>query len=129
MAIRLVVFDVGETLIDESRLWGEWADWLGATRLTFFAALGAVIARGEPHRNAFALVRPDIDLQVEMDRLSTEERFAEAEKEVSPRLRAWVEAARDKQIMRFSGTDVPYNAAIPAGRVLEFCEMSAEAKD
>src|SRR6266446_6422224 len=32
MAIRLVVFDVGETLIDESRMWGEWADWLGVPR-------------------------------------------------------------------------------------------------
>ncbi len=44
MTIRLVVFDVGETLVDESRMWGEWADWLGVTRLAFFAALGAVIA-------------------------------------------------------------------------------------
>jgi magnesium chelatase family protein len=69
-----------------------------------------------------------IDLQVEMDRLSTEERFAEEEKYVSPRLRGWVEAARDKQIARFRGTDIPYNAAIPAGRVLEFCDMTAEAK-
>ena len=39
-----------------------------------------------------------IDLQVEMDRLSTDERFAEAEQDVSPRLRAWVEAARDRQM-------------------------------
>ena len=45
MPIRLVVFDVGETLVDETRMWGEWADWLGVTRLAFFAALGAVIAR------------------------------------------------------------------------------------
>ena len=64
-----------------------------------------------------------IDLQVEMDRLSTEERFAEVEQDMSPRLRAWVEAARDRQISRFSGTDVPFNAAIPAGRVLEFCRL------
>jgi len=62
MAIRLVVFDVGETLIDETRLWGDWADWLGVTRLTFFAALGAVIAAGRHHNEVFDLVRPGIDL-------------------------------------------------------------------
>ena len=27
--IEAVVFDVGETLVDETRLWAEWADWLG----------------------------------------------------------------------------------------------------
>jgi HAD superfamily hydrolase (TIGR01549 family) len=61
MAVRLVVFDVGETLIDETRLWGEWADWLGISRLTFFAALGAVIEKGQHHREVFNLVRPGID--------------------------------------------------------------------
>ena len=62
MAIRCVVFDVGETLVDESRQWAEWADWLGVTRLTFSAALGAVIARGEHHRKVFDLVAPGFDL-------------------------------------------------------------------
>lgn len=58
---RTVVFDIGETLVDETRHWGEWADWLGVTRLAFFGALGAVIARGEPHRRVFDLVRPGFD--------------------------------------------------------------------
>jgi magnesium chelatase family protein len=70
-----------------------------------------------------------IDLQVEMDRLSTDERFAEVEQDASPRLRAWVEAARNRHLERFAGTDVPFNAAIPAGRVLEFCDMTPMAKD
>ena len=64
-AVRVVVFDVGETLVDETRHWAEWADWLGVPHLTFFAALGAVIARGEPHRRAFQLVRPGIDVATE----------------------------------------------------------------
>jgi FMN phosphatase YigB (HAD superfamily) len=67
-AVRVVVFDVGETLVDETSHWGEWADWLGVPRLTFFGTLGAVIARGEPHRRAFELVRPGIDLPGEMRR-------------------------------------------------------------
>jgi HAD superfamily hydrolase (TIGR01549 family) len=62
MAIRLIVFDVGETLVDESRMWGGWADWLGVTRLTFFAALGAVIAARKHHSEVYALVRPGIDV-------------------------------------------------------------------
>jgi FMN phosphatase YigB (HAD superfamily) len=60
--IQAVFFDVGETLIDETRQWGMWADWLGVTRLTFFAALGALIERGEHHRRVFEIVRPGIDL-------------------------------------------------------------------
>ena len=67
MAIRLVVFDIGETLVDESRMWGEWADWLGVTRLTFFAALGAVIAAKQHHHRVFELVRPGIDLSRERE--------------------------------------------------------------
>lgn len=62
MTIRLVVFDVGETLVDESRMWGDWADWLGVTRLAFFAALGAVIAARKHHREVYELVRPGVDI-------------------------------------------------------------------
>lgn len=69
MPIRAVVFDVGETLVDETRAWGVWADWLGVPRLTFFAALGAVIARNGQHREVFELFRPGIDLRAEAERL------------------------------------------------------------
>jgi HAD superfamily hydrolase (TIGR01662 family) len=43
---RWVCLDVGETLIDESRVWETWAQVLGVTRFTFMAALGAMLARG-----------------------------------------------------------------------------------
>jgi len=66
MPVRAVVFDVGETLVDETRAWAEWADWLGVPRLTLMAAIGAVIARGEHHRRAFDMVRPGIDLDAEI---------------------------------------------------------------
>jgi len=57
---RWVSLDVGETLIDETRVWQLWADLLGVTRLTFMAALGAVIADGDDHRDVFQMVgRPD----------------------------------------------------------------------
>jgi magnesium chelatase family protein len=65
-----------------------------------------------------------IDLQVEMSRLSVEEKFSETEANVSPRIRSRVEAARQRQVMRFEGTDIPFNAAIPGGRVRELCNFS-----
>jgi FMN phosphatase YigB (HAD superfamily) len=66
--IEAAVFDVGETLIDETRHWGEWADWIGTPRLTFFAALGIAIERGWHHRRAFQLVRPGFDIAAESAR-------------------------------------------------------------
>jgi HAD superfamily hydrolase (TIGR01549 family) len=51
---RWVCLDVGETLIDETRIWSLWADVLAISRLTFMAALGAVIAREGEHRDVFA---------------------------------------------------------------------------
>jgi HAD superfamily hydrolase (TIGR01549 family) len=51
--VRAVFFDLGETLVDETRMWGAWADRLGVPRLTFFAALGAVIERGHHHLSVF----------------------------------------------------------------------------
>ncbi len=66
--ILAVVFDVGETIVDETRAWGDWADWLGVPRLTFLAVLGSVIARGEDHRRAAELLRPNIDLRAEAAR-------------------------------------------------------------
>jgi FMN phosphatase YigB (HAD superfamily) len=65
VSIKAVVFDVGETLVDETESWGDWADWLGVPRLTFFATLGAVIARGGDHREVFPIFRPGIDLAAE----------------------------------------------------------------
>ena len=54
--MKAVVFDVGETLVDETRAWGLYADRSGVSRLTFFAALGALIERRDDHRNVFQLL-------------------------------------------------------------------------
>jgi HAD superfamily hydrolase (TIGR01549 family) len=54
--VRAVVFDLGETLIDETHMWGSWADRLGIPRLTFFGALGGVIERGQHHLSVFEVL-------------------------------------------------------------------------
>jgi FMN phosphatase YigB (HAD superfamily) len=63
--VRAVVFDVGETLIDESRAWFEWASWLGVSELTLAAILGATIAAGRDHVEALRAVKPGFDLAAE----------------------------------------------------------------
>jgi magnesium chelatase family protein len=70
-----------------------------------------------------------IDLQVELQRLSVEDRFAKTESDVSPRLRAQVEAARQMQAQRFRGTGIPFNAAISGGHVADFCDFSTPGLD
>ena len=70
------MFDVGETLVDETRAWSEWADWLGVPRLTFLAALGAVIERGGDHREVFDQFRPGLDREAEARRMAIEGRSA-----------------------------------------------------
>jgi hypothetical protein len=56
--IRAVVFDVGECLVNETREYGTWADWLGIPRHTFAAVFGAIIACGLDYRETFQVFRP-----------------------------------------------------------------------
>jgi FMN phosphatase YigB (HAD superfamily) len=51
MAVTAVVFDVGETLVDETRNWERVADECGVPRFTLMALIGAAAERGErPHK-------------------------------------------------------------------------------
>jgi HAD superfamily hydrolase (TIGR01549 family) len=88
VTLTAVVFDVGETLIDETRAWSSWADWLGIPRLTFLAVCGAAIASGNPdHREPFRIFRPGLDLGEELrkreaagvgDRITAEDLYPDA---------------------------------------------------
>jgi HAD superfamily hydrolase (TIGR01549 family) len=71
--IRSVVFDVGETLLDDTLLddtreFGAWADWLGVPRHTFSAVLGAVTAQGRDNAETFQYFAPGFDLAAERRR-------------------------------------------------------------
>jgi HAD superfamily hydrolase (TIGR01549 family) len=68
VSIRAVWFDVGEVLIDETREYGTWADWLGVPRHTFSAVFGAVIARGGDYREVFQYFQPGFDLDLEREK-------------------------------------------------------------
>jgi len=63
--IQAVVFDLGETLVNENRLWSMIARYSGITDFTLFGMMGAVIERREHHRSIFSLMQiesvdPDI---------------------------------------------------------------------
>ena len=53
-----VLFDVGETLLDETRLWQGWADWLGIPAFTLYGVVGGLVARDEDHTRFLELLRP-----------------------------------------------------------------------
>jgi HAD superfamily hydrolase (TIGR01662 family) len=97
MRITSVFFDVGETIVDESREYGTWADWLGVPRHTFSTVFGAVIARGLDYREAFQVFRPGFDLSEERDRragVGQPEAFGE--ENLYPDARACLAALREQ---------------------------------
>ena len=49
MALKAVVFDVGETLVDEEQWWRRLSERAGLQPHVVWAALGVTIARGEEH--------------------------------------------------------------------------------
>lgn len=121
--VEAVFFDVGETLVDESREYGTWADWLGVPRHTFSAVFGAVIARGGDYREAFQVFRPGFDLGVERERRAAAgqpETFGE--ENLYPDVRPCLAA------LGGSGFRVGLagNQTARAGRILEALDLSVD---
>jgi HAD superfamily hydrolase (TIGR01509 family) len=54
--VTAVVFDVGETLVDETAMWSELADAAGVPRFTLFGIVGGLAAREQHWRHAFELL-------------------------------------------------------------------------
>ena len=62
MPVRAVFLDVGETLVDETRDWEAWADFLGVPRFTLLGVLGGIAGRGEHHLDVFTRLAPGLDV-------------------------------------------------------------------
>jgi FMN phosphatase YigB (HAD superfamily) len=56
VALKAVFFDVGETLVDETRMWERAADAMGVPRFTLMGVLGGLAARGEHHARVWELL-------------------------------------------------------------------------
>jgi len=59
MAVEAVVFDVGETLIDETGMWERAADAVNVPRFTLMGVLGGLAARGERHTDVWGRLGVD----------------------------------------------------------------------
>lgn len=121
--IEAVVFDVGETLVDETREYGTWADWLGVPRHTFSAVFGAVIALGLDYREAFQYVRPGFSLDRERVRRAEAgqpETFGEAD--LYPDVRPCLAALREMGIW----VGVAGNQTERAGAILRGLGLPAD---
>ncbi len=57
---RWVILDVGETLIDESRIWAAWADACGIAHTTFMSVFGSIVERGLDYRDISSYL-PSLD--------------------------------------------------------------------
>ncbi|MDG4780423.1 HAD family hydrolase [Micromonospora sp. WMMD961] len=98
--INAVFFDVGGTILDESREFAAWADWLGVPRHTFSAVFGAVVARGLDYQETFRAFRADFDLAAEIDRRASagqSETFGE--EDLYPDARGCLAALRDQGLL------------------------------
>ncbi|MDR3081359.1 MAG: HAD family hydrolase, partial [Streptomyces sp.] len=65
--IETIVFDVGETLVHDDRYWASWADWLGLSRHTVSALVGAAVTHGRDNADALRMLKPGIDIRAEYE--------------------------------------------------------------
>lgn len=128
--IRAAVFDVGECLVDETREYGTWADWLGVPRHTFAAMFGAVIAQGRDYRETFQAFQPGFDLTEEREkRASAGKPEWFGEDDLYPDVRPALTALREAGLW----VGIAGNQTVRAGGLLRGldlpCDMIATSDD
>jgi len=57
MTIRAVIFDQGETLVNETRFWSSVAAYAGVPEFTLHGVIGGLIERRESHRSIFNVMQ------------------------------------------------------------------------
>jgi HAD superfamily hydrolase (TIGR01549 family) len=123
VAVVSVVFDVGETLLDDSREFGAWADWIGVPRHTFSAVLGAVTAAGRDNAETFQYFRPGFDLAAERERreqAGAGENYSEAD--LYPDVRSALAALREMGLW----VGIAGNQTARAGRIFRELRLPAD---
>jgi FMN phosphatase YigB (HAD superfamily) len=56
VVVKAVVFDVGETIVDETRMWEAAADAAGVPRFTLMGVLGGLAARRDRHSRVWEIL-------------------------------------------------------------------------
>ena len=67
------------------------------------------------------------DLHIEVEPVSFDDLSAKTKSESSAEIRKRVQAARERQTRRFAGTNIFCNAAIPAGKLQDYCTLDSDA--
>ncbi|MEV7971426.1 hypothetical protein AB0O34_36345 [Sphaerisporangium sp. NPDC088356] len=118
-----MVFDVGETLLDDSREFGAWADWIAVPRHTFSAVLGGVTAQGRDNAETFQYFRPGFDLVAER-RLREEAGLGERieESDLYPDVRPALAALRESGLW----VGIAGNQTTRAAELLRSLRLPAE---
>lgn len=131
----IVAFDIGEVVIDETRVWTVWAELLGVSPLSFSAVLGAAIAQGSDHRAVFPHVAPNIDPQELED--EHERRYGGfQEQDLYPDVRGCLQELRDQGfVVVLAGNQPARRTAqllaldLPHDRVVTSEELGVEKPD
>lgn len=118
----IVVLDVGEVLIDETRVWSIWAELVGVSPLSFAAVLGAAVVQDEPVSAVFEHVAPNLDWQ-ELEAEHERRYGGFAEEDLYPDVRSCLEE------LRATGLRVIVAGNQPArrGPQLEALELGVQA--
>ncbi len=83
--IKVVVFDVGETLINEERMWLGWAAYLDVTMDALLEALDTTIKQRRHHWEALRSLHPNLDVRAaQADRLAKGETLIFDETDLYP---------------------------------------------
>jgi FMN phosphatase YigB (HAD superfamily) len=122
--VKAVVFDVGETLVDDTRFWGAWADWLGVPHHTMSALVGAVTALGRDNADAIRLLRPGVDVLAEYAAREAAGRGEHLEEnDLYPDVRPALSALRDSG----AWVGIAGNQTVRAGELLRRLRLPADA--
>ncbi|GAB3667860.1 hypothetical protein GCM10027589_34020 [Actinocorallia lasiicapitis] len=119
-----MVFDVGETLLDDTREWAAWASWLRVPPHTLSALVGAVTALGRDNADALRLVRPGLDVaQARQQREAEGSPEAYDEKDLYPDARPALTALRERGFW----VGVAGNQTARAAEILRGFELPIDA--
>ena len=89
-----LVFDLGETLVDETVWFERWAARLGVPMLTLSAVLGGYVERRQPFEDALRHFEPTLDVRAVAGELATDGGFTAAD--LYPDVLPCLNALRDK---------------------------------
>ena len=122
-----MVFDVGETLIDETRIFARWADRFGVPHMAFFGTIGGVIASGGTLTDGFRLLVPGFDLAAESARWHEEDPEGEREHFGEGDLYPDVRPAFDTMREAGLGLVIAGNQPVEAGAALVAMDLPVDS--